>query len=371
MLQKKLHAIQLIIYVLAIAALIYSAVDMAVTSVDDGDFRAFYYAASVIIDNQVLNNQIYDYETMAQIYPRYGMERMPLYFIYSMVAAYLISPIGLLPFETAKIIWNLLNLAAYLFAIVILLRLSGAAGFRFHFLFLLSILWMPFLDNLIFIQVNGFILLFVVIGVYLASQNHPLIGGVMLSTAVLFKLWPLAIVLVLGLKNHRILVSFAITFVLAMLIPGAIEWFTAIHKGLIRHYSYTYQLLFQLGTIYPITYFLAVSGITAAAAYYFKTKGGGYGLLISLAVTAMFLVMPVVEYHHLTMLIIPYIYLLAAPYRNNPLKYAASSLSLILTSFPFFNGMTFLSTVGLIILWFVILYTLVEKDNLLEARQIT
>lgn len=332
------------------------------------DFPVFYNAASKIIDPTISNSAIYNVD----IVNKYMPEQLRLNaFIYSMPVAYILSPLALLPYYTAKSLMIFISIICYLFAIVIILRLNRATDRWFLYPLLLSCLWLPFIHDLRSTQVNCIIFLLVSIASLFATKERAYLCGSLLSFAALFKLFPLAIAMVLGLKNWRIFASFAFVFAASFLIPRSTGWYTAIGNIYQADLMPLYLFTSKFSIVWFGLYVIFVSGLTALIAY--RTIITDYPLLISFAIPAVFLTMPILEYYHLTLLIFSYVYLLTSKYKNDRLLIISVIISFVMISVAFFYSRAsihfiespFLSkslvTIGLVSLWGVLALKLSAK----------
>jgi hypothetical protein len=271
------------------------------------DFPVFYRAAAIILDPSTPNGSVYS---------TVGIDKYALpeqtesnAYIYSMAAAYILAPLALMPYFVAKASLIFVNIIAYFFAVTIVMRLVGASGRWFLYPLALSFIWLPFDENLIFGQINAILLLLVTLAVLAAFRKRPALAGVLLALAALFKIFPLAIAMVLGLKNWRILAACAVTFGMSFLIPGSGQWLAAMANIYSGGYTDIYQYFSQFGPIWFWLYAGTLGGLTALITYH--SKSADYPLVASLAIPAALLAMPIVEFYHFTMLIFPFIYLLA------------------------------------------------------------
>ena len=230
----------------------------------------------------------------------------------------------------------------------------------------LSLLWLPFIHDIRFVQVNSILLFLITIAVMMAVKNRPDAAGILIGIAALFKVFPIAIAMVLGLKNWRILVTCALTFALALILPGSMEWFGSFGNTpfLIEFYSVVYMYLKEYNIALYAAYVAIVGGITALAA--FKHKETGYLLLTSLAIPAVFLTMPVIEYFHLVILIFPYVYLFTQKLQRRYIFLTGFSFAVIYTGGFFFPGHIitgYLIFFGLLILWGTMVFILLQRQQ--------
>lgn len=333
------------------------------------DFPVFYNAAGKIINQTTSNTAIYNIDIVNKHMPEQVQMNA---FIYSMPLAYILSPLALMPYYTAKSLLILVSIICYFFAIAMILHLNRATDRWFFYPLLLSSLWLPFIQDLRSAQVNCIILLLVSIASIFATKERACLCGSLLSLAALIKLFPLAIAMVLGLKNWRIFVSFAFFFAASFLIPGSAGWYTAIGNIHQADLMPLYLFTSQSGIAWFGLYVIFVAGLTALIAY--RTISTDYPLLISFTIPAVFLTMPILEYYHLTLLMFSYIYLLTSKYKNNRLLIISVIISFAMISIAFFYSRAsiefvvnpFLSkalvTIGLVSLWGVLALKLSAKN---------
>jgi hypothetical protein len=319
------------------------------------DFPVFYYAASTIIDPDAPIEAIYRYDV--DLYNKYNIpgENPPgLDFIYSLLAAYIMSPLALMPYYTAKTVMITINFFAYLGGVTIALRLGGAKGLTQINLLVLSCFWMPFIHNLKAGQVNAVLFFLISLAVLAATRNRPYLCGILLGITALFKIFPIAIALVLGLKNWRILIACSVVFGSSFLVPGSLEWFSVIGNIYQGNYTPVYLWLKQYSYIWFICYVFCIAGLTALIVYF--SKKANYSFLASFAIPAMFLTLPLIEYYHLTMLMFSYAYLLVTTIKLKKVLLIPIILSIILIcSFYIFHDHLF-NVIGLLLLWTTLVF---------------
>jgi hypothetical protein len=215
---------------------------------------------------------------------------------------------------------------------------------------------MPFVSSQVWIQSNAILTFLIALAMLAAVKEYPYIAGCLIGIASLFKLFPLAFAMVLGLKNWRISVACILLFLVSFFIPGSLNWFSAIKEVHTLNKSPFYTPLYiWLNQIAPVCYYsfaVIIIGVTALLAY--RNRNADYSLLISFAVPAAFLISPIVNYHHLTILVLPYAYILTSIKTYNRWFLAAT-----ITSFLLINSVFRLPDikyylpvmVGLILLW--------------------
>jgi hypothetical protein len=153
----------------------------------------------------------------------------------------------------------------------------------------------------------------------------------LIALAALFKLFPVAIALVLGLRNWRILVGFAVVFGASFLIPGASKWiFTLMNWGETEAPLYVW-----LETINPVLVYacpILIGIVTASVAV--MAKDVNYPLLTAFSIPAVFLAMPRLGYYHLTLLAFSFVYLFSSGKNENRLLTGFLILSAAILGFP-------------------------------------
>ena len=322
------------------------------------DFPIFYYASKTILDPNATYISVYDID----IGNKYSIPETTKIraFIYSIPVAYIMAPLALMPYSKAKSAMIFINILMYLAAITIILRIGGASGRWFIYPLALSCLWPPFIQNMRLGQVNAILLFLVSVAVFAAIKNRPILCGIFLAIATLFKIFPLAIAMVLGIKNWRIFISCVVALGASFLIPGSLKWFHAFNNIYAGSYAPIYLWLKQFGLGWFWVYAALIAGFTAFIAY--RTKDTDYPLLTSFAIPAVFLTMPIMEYYHLTLLTFSYSYIITTSKRSSRLLLTSVIISfmLISTSFFFFK-LLFLKIVvsfGLFVFWAALAYNL-------------
>jgi hypothetical protein len=284
------------------------------------DFPLYYYVASTILDPQTSNEDVYRYpEDRGNKYSIPEKTEVKDPFLYSIPAAYFLAPLAWMPYYTAKTTMIFLNIVAYLFAVAMILKLSNVSSREITWGLAISCLWLPFLHTLVFAQINALILLLVALGVLAVSRGYPYLCGVLIAFASLIKLFPLAIALVLGLRNRRVLVGFSVVFGASFLVPGSTKWMSTMYDFVneeVRLPTYLWLKAVNpvLVSLYPVLIGIVTAWITIIA------KDDDYPLLASFAIPAVFLAMPRLGYYHLTLLMFTYGYLFSSKkYRSWPL----------------------------------------------------
>jgi hypothetical protein len=330
------------------------------------DFGLYYFTAKKILDSNTPNSSIYDIDTVDKYSIPEAIENAG--FPYSIPAAYIISPLALMPYFKAKSVMIFINILTYIAAIAIVLRLEGSSDRWFAYPLALLCLWPPFIQNIRLGQINAVILFLVAVAVFAATEKRPAICGIYLAIAALFKLFPIGIAMVLGIKNWRIFTSCIVTFGISFLIPGSPKWIEGIsnYPRYYNHYSPIYLKLNQFGFIWFWIYAATIAGFSALVAY--RAKDKNYLILTSFAIPAVLLTMPILEYAHFTLLTFSYGYLLVPAKRSNRLLLTTIFISFIMISISFFLPKLSLSLymiksiwlLGLFLLWLASLYNLIS-----------
>ena len=328
----------------------------------NSDFPVYYFVASTILDPQASPGDVYRYpEDTENRYsiPERKDERDR--FLYSLQAAYILAPLGWLPYYTAKTLMIFINIAAYLCAVVVILKLGNVSDRWVVRGAGISFLWLPFLSTLMGGQINGIILLLVAVAVLAATRGRPYLCGALFALAALFKLFPLAIALILGIRNRRILAGFAVFFGASFLLPGAAEWIPMIITFLKEDVKLpAYVVLETMHPLLVVIIPLLIGGMTALVT--FLSKDTDYPMLASFAIPAAFLSMPRLGYYHLTVLVFSYCYLFSRKeFRTWPLA-GFLIVSAIVIGFPrpghlspiFFDPVTVPMSITLFAMWSVL-----------------
>jgi len=327
------------------------------------DFTGYYYAASTILDSNAPNISVYDIDIINRYSIPEATEFHGFSFLSSMPVAYIIAPLALMPYFKAKSVMIFINILMYLAAIAIALRLGGASGRWFAYPLAILCLWWPFIHSMRHGQLNGIILCLIAIAVFTATKNHPTICGIFLAIAALFKLFPIAIAMLLGVKNWRIFASCIVAFSVSFIIPGSLKWFQALSNNL-PHFNFVYTPLYlwlkQFDFGWYWIYAATVAGFSALLVY--RSKNVNYPLIASFAIPSVFLVMPLLEYTHLTLLAFSYSYIVVTTKKSihSLLIFTILSFILINTSFFFVNllVLNIIVSFSLVVFWAALAYNL-------------
>lgn len=275
------------------------------------DFEAFYRTGNIILNEDLPAGDVYRSDQQFVDQHSSADDEFFVQFRYSMLAAYLFTPLALFSYDTANAIFIFINIIAYLVSVFLVLRSQNATGRWFLYPLVLSILWMPFIQNIRWGQVNALLLLFITVGILAARSDRFIWAGVVLAVATLFKPFALAVTMVMCIKEWRIAFSFvAVMAATLIILPGTVDWFHSFlwppHPWFC--YSAMYSYLNSFGPYYFWIYALIIGGLTAMVALYHREQD--YMTIGSLAIPAAFLAMPVLEIQYPTVLVFTYVWLL-------------------------------------------------------------
>jgi hypothetical protein len=330
------------------------------------DFPLYYYAASTIVDENAPREAVYEIDynnkyNIPEIRPSY------LNFMYSISAAYLLAPLALMPYYIAKSVMIYLNICLYLGGVLIALRHQSDSYRGFIYPLAFSVFWLPFITTLAAGQINGLLVFLVSAAVFSATKNKPVLCGLLLGVAALFKLFPVAIAMVLGVRDWRIFVACILLVLSSFLVPGSWEWFRAIgniYLGPFKDNSFWVSTFGALGYVCYASVFAMSSAFIV-----FRSRHTNYYLMASFAIPTTFLVMPSFLYYHLALLIIPLLYLWS--HSDKIMKSVIIIYSLLMYTFYEFGGhqQSFPIIVSLFAIWGILAVRLIFKDARMNVRR--
>ena len=273
------------------------------TIISGSDFPVYYSAARQLLEPGSVVSEIYNVSSTGQAVDLPEKYASGNYFIYSPVIAFLLSPLALLPYYVAKSVLIFFNIAAYGVSVALLLnvvqRWSWRAFWSGGLLF-----WMPFVVNACVAQVNALLLLCTVGAIFYAGKNRPVIAGSLLGFAGLFKIFPLGFAFLLGKSAPWLLLGSVLLFGLGLLCPGTLQWFEVISTVSAGHTP-----IYLFAQTHGIAWQLLFSGVIVGCSLFCLTRARTKSLrvLFAYAVPATLAAMPVVQYHHLVLLVIPFL----------------------------------------------------------------
>jgi len=170
------------------------------------DYAFFYYAFHSVLHHQVSFRALYDINTQVSWLQRfhYPLNHFNQY-VYPPQFAVLFAWLGALPFYLSAVIWMLISALAYFGGLFCLVRLLWPKVRRIHLiaLFVLALVVTPFEIDLIAGNVNSILFFTMAFAFYmLYGKNRPRLAGISLGLAVLFKVTPLALLLVFVLRRQ-------------------------------------------------------------------------------------------------------------------------------------------------------------------------
>jgi hypothetical protein len=179
------------------------------------DFKVYYSAA----ENFMAGNSVY--------HQAYGLSSG--FYKYSPFALLLFSPLALLPFEIAKVIYYLIVSGAII-SIFFLLR-NGLKKYFPQFISISEKQWpwlviaficmVHFLRELHLGNVNALILLVLLISIYFIASEKPIRGGILLGFVLLVKPHFVLLLILLALrKKFKVLVSSILIFIIGLFLPA-------------------------------------------------------------------------------------------------------------------------------------------------------
>jgi hypothetical protein len=209
----------------------------------DPDFTIFFTAGKILRERRGVD--LYDPRTQQQVQAEFSADaeirKGPLPYIHPPYEALLFVPFTLLPYSTAFVVWECLNLLI-LFAVCVLLRnsLSSFEGLRAWQLLVLCLAFFPVLGNFHQGQDAILLLLFVVVAFRHLEREENFVAGCWLGLGI-FKyhlILPLALVLAIW-RGRRLLLGFASVAVAAVLASlGIVGW-----HGAMRYPSYAWRVV--------------------------------------------------------------------------------------------------------------------------------
>jgi hypothetical protein len=300
---------------------------------------------------------------MYKISPSYGISNYPMPFVYSLASAYIMTPLTLIPYKEAKIVWGFLSLMMYTGALIIVFYLGRSSRVWLMGSLVLLLMWLPFVYSQVWLQSNALLIFLVALAILSATKRYPLFAGVLIGIDSLFKIFPLALALVLGLKNWRIIAACAVVFIASFLIPGSLEWFSAIRNihingnSMINISPPINYWLNNFGPIWFVVYTAIIAGVTALVNH--RSRAADYLALMSFAVPSAFLICPLVDYHHLTFLALSYAYVLTKVDIFPRFLLVSVFISFLLINVSFLltdvNPIGLPVNIGLILLWLTLI----------------
>lgn len=236
---------------------------------------------------------------------------------------------GFLPYFWSQIIWTVASLGSVLLSVILLLKLNVKKNTWYWIIvvFGLALLPFPMRFNLLMGQVNNFILLLLVLALYFDQKSNHKFSGLFWSVAILIKVLPIFLIFVFMRHNRRK----TITVLFVTLFLGILA--SILLFGLKLNLDYLLTILPQsLGSLGKEVYYnQSLSGFVARLPYipirfkydlYLISAGlfffvyllrlgkiKDFLLAFSFSITTLLLLNGYTFFHHLVLLVIPYVLL--------------------------------------------------------------
>jgi hypothetical protein len=329
------------------------------------DFAAFYSAASIVIDPSLRDEGVYDPAVMEKAAIERGLDVKPDKYLYSLPIAYLFSPLTLLSYENAKLAFLIINLLSYFAANIIILKLMQPARKWLPFFAVIPWIWLPFLINQYWIQSNSILFLLIALGIYLSLKKKDLGAGFMFGLAILLKVFPIILVMLIGIKNWRIFIASMATCSLFLVFPGSLTWIEVLMHT--NHPNFTPIALWlkNRGPFWMLTYQGIIFGLSALLVYRFKSRN--YLLIAAFGVVSSLLISPVVGGYYYTLLMLCFAYLYYSKQTLPIWVKLAGVVPFLIFSLTLNNYS--LNFFGLLLLWFLFAWSFTVQEKTNESTQ--
>ena len=333
------------------------------------DFESYFLASKVLANGEnpyLLENLSYAKNT----------DDLPFPYLYTPIAAQLVTPITTLDFSEAAIIWGLFLVTTYglcifltgIFCLRITQNLHANASKHKWVTLAVSLVfgvWFPYIINIQIGQINIFILFLLMIYLFALAENKPFTAGLLLGFCTIVKIVP-AFLLLCHLRSDK---KFFVGFVLgimsmlgfSILLFGLTPWADFVEA--LPKFSYGTQVegLWEISAVYNIalsgtlarifhddarSVFMAAIALGIPVLLYFCTTAKRYPIQsfpffiqIGIATILMVLFSPIAYVHHIIWLY-PFLFLygLYIVIQQNKLKYlflAVYSILLIIINIDF------------------------------------
>ncbi|MFD3164786.1 glycosyltransferase family 87 protein [Herpetosiphon sp. NSE202] len=358
------------------------------------DFPSFYWASDVLFNHNISPYDV-DY-----IQKYTGLAVFP--FAYAPPSIIFFYPFSLLNYDSALILHLIMN---HIFIIIFILLLNKI--FRYKILSHQSLLLIimiynsyPMMQNVYFGQINIFIIVFLLLFV-ICEHDYPVLSSIMLSFAIIIKLYPIIILLILLIsKKYKIFINTIISIVTisiisAITIPKFVwkDWILDIvpnggygksPKGFSDpSYSYNksfnglfsriftkqqdaYQLMDYplLAKIFTYSICILLCGITFFVVYKYLNDNQAIKKIVLTTMPLLFMIAPVSWNLHLITLYPTIIYLFDTYYHKFMKKINIGFILIILTIFAFSSQSDLdISLFFVFMLWVMMLEVLIETTR--------
>lgn len=308
---KAIKPILILACVLVIAKVVLLLFSSLTTSVML-DFSTYFEAVKRV--NEGLN----PYSKIGTYWFTYPPTSLPFFGIFSVM-----------PLFWAQIIWTVISLTALVVSIYLLIQLNfkKISWSILIIVFGLALLTFPMRFNLLLGQVNNFILLFLVLTIYFSQKGKSCWAGFFLGISVLIKVFPIFMFLTLFSRKKPIVILASLSTILLGVL------FSVFFFGLPLNLTYLQTILPQaFGALGKEVYYnQALSGFIARLpyfstelkyAFYILSAGAIFILYLlglrrmknlllafSLSVVTLLLLNGYTFFHHVVLLVIPYVIL--------------------------------------------------------------
>ncbi len=197
------------------------------------DFSAYYTAGASL--NHGLSPYVNNYQANPPIWDgvnNYKNSR----FLYPPLVANFFQPLALMPYQTAKVVWTIINLAAIFFSVLCVVKMLVKDKSQRVNLFLLSAigvcLFFPVITYFERGQIDGITLFFLIRGIQYLSEGKSFRSGFFLAFPMLIKINIIIILPIFMIKKYRKAIpSLLIMFGLFLLLTVSLnKW------GLVKDY---------------------------------------------------------------------------------------------------------------------------------------
>lgn len=274
------------------------------------DFPILYRAGRLAMTPGFVSEQLYDPARLRSIpvpEPTTAGVDEHSRFVWPAIAARLLAGVAWLPYYPAKATMLALSILSYLWAIILFTSSLGAVRTALRWVLALAWMWPPFVETVLLAQINSFILLFVVLAVVAAKKGSPSLSGLSLAAASMAKLFPMGLAVFLGFKDWRVGLYALLFLGLALAGQPVAPWLNSMAQ-LGRWRSLPAMMLGGSNPLVVLLY--SISILLAGAWVAQRRKQLGLEWLAVFGLVTVLLASPVYEYHHLTLLVIGYVYLL-------------------------------------------------------------
>lgn len=319
---------------------------------DDWDFFTFWEAPYLLLQGK----DAYDASDWVQVHQQYGFPPANPTYLYPLPLAILMLPLGLLPPLTAAVLWTALSLVAILFSIQLILSYLRA---YLPMSYLLPVLcgiffFRPVAVTIYINQLDGFILLGLVVGVLLWMRGKSFLGGILIALSVLKPQLGVPVMGLMGLwQLHQRqwkaiageVLGLGLLFGLGMLFDSAwlLRWLT-IGGNKVSQNFYSTPTLWGLSSMICrpsldcvrwLGAILALLGIGLIA--WILLRKNNHDALYSLSVVSVgaLLVSPYLWVYSQTLLVLPVLMITAEMYRRNAPYLLTATFPLLAALFSF------------------------------------